>query len=482
MKKDGAAAGASLVERLIAFEQDPTLLSFRFSHDALLFWPFIRFELFGAAVNKALSYQTSRERPSPFGLLEYAGRTALDGPFRRLRPFEIIIVDNTMSCTVRRDGRWFSRVSDPFAGLFPDSTLVLDMSYERRYRFPRHTPHVRTYDLLPLLAALCGSLCRPPAQDLAEIEKFVDHLQTSFPGDVPPGHWNLLHRKLENLSVRLPVLHGLFLRFLARTRPRIVFLEDASYGTRSFLHKWARDSGVRTAEFQHGLITRPHWAYNYNPALCMNAEFATYLPEFLLTYGEFWNTQVRSPSKTVVVGSPYLTEKASSGPLTSGGSSPPGRPGPLTVLVVSQATITNRMTALAKGLAEQSSGKPGIRIIFRLHPGEVRFRERYVELEQVPSVTIDGTSNIYDLIRSSDAVVGSSSTTLYEAVAFGKPVYVLRSADSLMNVPEDFGTWFDTPGELLSSLGRPATKGGPDLEHYWASGWEQRYKAFIGSL
>ena len=67
----------------------------------------------------------------------------------------------------------------------------------------------------------------------------------------------------------------------------------------------AKEMGIRTAEYQHGAVSRGHDAYNVAPGQGSSPEYQKVLPEFFLGYGRWWNEQINVPVTKVAVGNPH---------------------------------------------------------------------------------------------------------------------------------------------------------------------------------
>jgi hypothetical protein len=374
--------------------------------------------------------------------------------------FDIVIVGSSVGLTTRRDGRWFDRINDYFAMAQPERTLVLDMATRDGYKTPRFPPNVRCYDTFDVLAGVAARARRPRDADLTAIDRMVAFIRAQFPLALPEDVIDRIRAQLVHFAVRLPTLESLFQRFFDRVRPRVMIFEDGSYGGFSHVMHWARRAGIATAENQHGVIAHTHLAYNYG------AFDATYLPEYLLLYGEHWGEELRTPSKRVVIGCPHFTETAL-GELTAE-----------TILIISQGIRTDALVQLALAVARRF---PDRRCVFRVHPGELAFPERYAALRDIANVEISEGGDIYQHLRRARVVIGHSSMALYEAAGMGLTVLILDDDASRINTPSDLGTWFRSAGELLALVeSPPAARTNP--ERFFARDWRARYRSFIESL
>ncbi|MBC7092154.1 MAG: CDP-glycerol glycerophosphotransferase family protein, partial [Nitrososphaeria archaeon] len=149
-----------------------------------------------------------------------------------------------------------------------------------------------------------------------------------------------------------------------------------------------------------------------------------------------------------------------------------------TILIVSQWTVTDINADLAKKLSRMIDDH--YRIVFRLHPGEVAFKERYQGLFNYKNIEVNSSGDIYELIHSSDYVVSVYSTTIFEAASFGKPVYIYRHPLSELYIPENLGLWFSDAEELLELIRNDKRADNSyDLNYFWNKNWKENYISFL---
>jgi hypothetical protein len=420
-------------------------------------WPFVRWLACSAVLDKALGLEDAFAQPrrSLRQTAELVGRAALRSPMSA-GSFEIVIVGSSVGLSVQREGRWFGRINDYFAMEAPDRTLVLDMAGADGYRHPRFPPHVRCYDTFDFLAGATARLRRPRDADITAIDRLVAFLRER----TPQAPVERIRAQLVHFALRLSVLRALYGRFFDTVRPRVMLFEDGSYGGFAHVLKWARDAGIATGEIQHGVISRSNLAYNYG------GFEASCLPEQILLYGQFWTEQMRTPSQPVIVGCPHFSETA------------PARASGETVLAISQGIRTQAIVELTVATAHRY---PDRKVVFRVHPGERAFPERYAPLSAIPNVEISERGDIYQHLRVASVVIGHSSMALIEAAGMGLPVLVLDDETSRANVPHGVGTRFATIEELLPLVASPPANR-IDPERFFAPHWRARYRSFIESL
>jgi hypothetical protein len=178
----------------------------------------------------------------------------------------------------------------------------------------------------------------------------------------------------------------------------------------------ARECGIQTIEFQHGIIDRGHVDYNYPPDI--DAGSRVYCPDVLLTYSHFWNREVNYPVKQVLaVGNTIAAQ--------IGSARRPVHAGLRTIGFISADVFGVRLAEVAIAYAELN---PGGQILFKLHPNQFSRRKEYIErFRQFPGIqVITNEQATSAMILGCDAVVLIQSTIAYEALQAGVPVFIYK--------------------------------------------------------
>ncbi len=360
------------------------------------------------------------------------------------------------------------RLYEPYFAVAGDPLILEEGQpvYPRHYRRSKTQQHVYSADALLLLSYTSAMARRLPGQARREITDFAAFIADLFGTRDLHDFWV---RRMTTFVKMYRSMCPLLARHIApKLRRRLALVHGASYmGIRAVYTKALREAGWKTiAEVQHGLLDEfayhlPEMDTHDCTSICRD-----YMPDVLLTFGDYWSGRVRTPARCVSIGNAYLNRIAHD----------LGRhtPNPRQILIISQGTVTQRMVDLAHHL---SAAFPDHTIVFKLHPREVTFQDRYQSLHQLPNVTVETFANVYALIARSPIIVGYNSTALFEALAFGhKRLFVLENTD----IPPDLGAHFATPGELTDLI-RDHRSGYSTStpETYWAPDAESRIRAFF---
>lgn len=462
---------------LLAWENDHDVLSFKFQYEGILLWPLIRFSIFSKIIENRVNYQYPHALGQGLKFSEkvkYLFRTIKNNPFWTKGNFDILFFGSTASVALKVDNKWFGRVNDYFVLEYEDQSLILDHSTRMQYRTPRYPKNVKYQDYIGLSSFLISKVAgKRNTKDLDTIKNLIDLLKESWGNQLKAPDYIDIENILKKFSLRAEYLHKSYVKLFKQLKPKIVFIEDASYGgLNAWIIKWAGDCGVVTGEPQHGCVDIP---YIYSYKLYNHAEYKKYLPQHLLMYGQYWCDLVHSPSLKVIIGNPHFEAKRQEFAGFKNESETKR------ILIVSQGTVTHILVELASQLARQCEGQE-YKIIFRLHPGEVPFVERYKKLEAFKNIQIDKQEDIYRLIHEADHIVGSYSLTLFEAAGLNKKIYVLKDDSSDAYIPKEIGIRFKDAQELLdlikSDKGQEIIKG----DIFWAEHWRENYRHFINSI
>jgi hypothetical protein len=247
-----------------------------------------------------------------------------------------------------------------------------------------------------------------------------------------------------------------FASMLDVIEPRLVVMEDASYGAWGSLVSMMKAREVLVVEPQHGWIGPTHGAYNFGLAM-HRPELSRTLPDELLTFGEYWGRGIRHPALLTAVGKPHLEMMAS--------AAAPWSERPKEVLLVSSITDPSEMTRVA--IAINNALPDDWTLRFRPHPSELPVAHAvYAKMLAVPGIELDDASDVYDSLARSRGIVGVASTVLFEGLAMGCRVFALASELQEYYVGDIFGPTIDGPngvGEFVKRLNEDSPDPLPSL-------------------
>lgn len=469
------------LQRLADFEnaEAASLLGFSFPSTGDLVWPYVRMDVLLAAADALLDGDSwpAFRRPD---MKERAREAAKAQPLRRAwavwrhdarrarEPRPIAIFANSMPA-IRERGAFYNRHCDYLAHAAPDHTLIVERMNCPDVRRPRSFEPVYYRDAILAKARWAARKRGCAAGDSAAADRFVAFLRERLPCPFKPEDFERLRASLLALAGGLPVLHAEYGALLESLKPRVILLPLAYLGRDCALIRAAKRLGIPVAEFQHGMTPPALSEYRLPEALCADAHYREHCADHLLTFGSYWSGIAHVPAKVRVLGYPHFTERK-----PERNASRDSR----ILLLVSQLHHSPHLLQLAADLAARARDG-GWRIVFKLHPREYHLAARYRHLADLPNVTLAASGHLQDYLADADALVGSHSTSLYEALALGIRVFAHATDRSNALLDTDLFETFSTADELWSLVSGPRRKAAPDPETLFSGRWRENYAEFL---
>ncbi len=338
------------------------------------------------------------------------------------------------------DGHWWDLYCDPIQNCLNLDALHAESPHAFSHKRPTKTENIQYIDFMIYTGAFKRKLGIVDAQLDHETEKIITKFEQELKGqfDINIDIQSQMKYELDVHASEKP----LYKRFLSRVDPEVMVVVPG-YGRETLLEA-CDDLGITTVELQHGVIHSHHLGYSY-PSPRSKEHF----PDYLFTWGEFWNNQVEYPvsdERVIPIGYPYLNQRMKNYSDVDSEDM---------ILFISQGTIGNQLSKLAVEVSE--SNRIDFDVVYKLHPGEYgRWKEAYPWLEDSNVTVIDSsTPPLYKLFARASAQVGVGSTALYEGLAFDLNtfVYDLAGQEPLQPLIDDgIATKVNSANELLSSL------------------------------
>lgn len=465
------------VKELVSVEDSAELLSYRFEYDNILMWPFVRYFVLQSAINEMLSFKyppAGLEKQSLMDILKYIFATVTKNPFRVNKDIKTdILFFSSGVVNVKEENKYVNRLYDHFAFECADKTVIIEDSCRRRYYTPRDFPKVFYHDLIPLLTFSSRLIKKTCRNDETAIENLIFYLKNNFAYKFKPDFWLDVKQILQSVSRHLPELRKQYLKLFNNIRPRIIFLEDASYGERSYIIKWAKEHKIIIAEVQHGAVMQDHPAYNYGNAI-FGSDYVNYLPDFFLSNGKFWSDSVTTPSKVINIGNPYLMEQLANSRTNR------NRESQYRLLIISGGTAPELLGELVLSL-ENILPSQDFKLIFRPHPAEALcINSRYGDILK-KGIEFD-LGNFYEVLPKIDGILCAEfSTVIFEAAAFGKDVFVFKNPLFSYYCTNKIFNYFETPEELYKII-TSGSKIECNPQMLYDIDWRNNYHSFINNV
>ena len=464
---------------LLQIENDNELIGLTCTSTGLPVWPLIRVPVLRTIMSdwlfKSASLSSIGQNVNFAKLAKGAAISAIHNLGYTANPQRNILIQNTGLGNYYQDGLVHDRLVGYFTAALPIRTVVYQDkpkdSFQDKYSFNpilHKSPRNIINNLYSKLAVKDNhrQLARRVVNRAAE--NASSRLGYEFASDRILGLTNSL---AGHLAV-LPYASDAYANWFSKQGFRLLLKEDACYGGAaiSIIHA-ARLCGMVVAEYQHGAISKGHDGYNVAEALATSHSFKAVLPDYLLTYGNWWSNQTNMPVRKIAIGNPHLTETLGSlGPVSHKRSQ---------VLILGDGIETTLYLNLAKQVSHMVRAQ-GMQVVFRPHPFE---REKVKSLLLPEGVQLDTHSDIYASLSESCVVISELSTGLFEATGLVEKVLLWETDKSRFAFPEIPFMSFSTMDELESilndkhSVEKESSTVPPN--ELWEPNWKQNYLCFV---
>ena len=387
-----------------------------------------------------------------------------------------IIIHATGAGNYAKDGVICDRIFGYFPNALSERTLVYQ-DYAKKKMFQKYSYEPVIFSTPKSILNKLSSRIYRRSKHRNLAERLINHIAKNAYGklgyEFSTYQKNYLVNSLINNLVLLPHVSDYFANWYSKEGFKLLLKEDACYGGQGVasIHA-ARLAGLVVAEYQHGAISRGHDAYNVADAITRSDGYKSILPDFLLTYGDWWSKQVNIPVKKIAIGNPHLTESNQTQLLNR-------VDGKRQVLILGDGVETNRHLELSRRLSLLVNEKDTA-VTFRPHPME---RETLKSRALPHNVQLDFERDITLTLRVSHVVIGEITTSMFEAMNFGCDVIMWESAKSKFTYPEMPFASFSTIDELAVLLDKQKIGKGPGYnlrpEDLWARDWKFNFKNFV---
>jgi hypothetical protein len=243
---------------------------------------------------------------------------------------------------------------------------------------------------------------------------------------------------------------------------KLLIMVGGSYSWYYAIHRLFKTNNIKIADLQHGYITSSNVVYNYNKSLLKEKDIKIASPDYLFTYGEWWNNQSNIPyDKKLVIGNPYRDLSKINFMHKDIHE----------IMIIGCARDTSVYCDMANALGKRF-GKENV--VFRPHPSERVYVSTIIG-EEPENYRIDFSRNIYSALEETDVIISEISTVLFEAIGLVKRIIVWRSDYSKYILPDGPFESAETISGLLNLIEEPQTTM-IDENQFWNHDWKKNIK------
>jgi len=457
------------LDKLLEIENDGELYHYTFSYRNTLMYPFIRFILLRNAIIEIHGITDPYDALRP-GLLQ--------GMMYIFKSFWYQIPKRTQSdivffgfdqSNIPQGNGWFNRLTESFANECASSVLI-ERSGKLDYKRPRTYPKVFARDMVYISATLKTKWRSATPKDIQQIDSFLQYLKKHLKHEFKNSAiWDTIRNRLVCFAKELPFIFESDINLLKRLSPKIIFLECACYGGKCIpLIMAAKELNIPVGEYQHGLLSLAHPAYNYSAQLSDSYKY--YMPDFFMSYGAYWTKNSRIPVKMTEIGNPYLSD---------------------TISMHGQGIKKEQLLYISTAFKPEQSVKEilwlnrklterGCSVIFRIHPSEtLRLKTVYQPIVDA-GIPID-TQPLYDTLKHVKYLFGDYSTVLFEATMFDCIIFLRDAPLNRENMDISQFNACQSVEELVESISSKNYKK-TESNNFWAERWRDNYHQLIARV
>ncbi len=456
-----------------SIENDAVILNCRLL-DGVLVWPLVRHGVISSILNQnnKLDVAHSSGEVSKIGLLKTVLTSVVKTPFR-IKKGCILFFNSGITNIKTDNATYFNRVTDPFYFQFKNGKAkLIESTAFKVLRMPRVHHGVYPRFTLSLLAKIQRKYARLSKTESASLSELIAYIENQLTVGKINFNKNEVKAIVEDNVLNYISGRQVYRSFIIRKQPKVIFLEDASYGNNAPILLAAKDFNIKVVELQHGFVNNEHIAYNLGSGISGVSEIARYFPDYFFSYGRLWSNSIHIPSTKISIGNPYLTQSVSKFEKVDSTTD-----SARTILFLSSGVTINETNDFLTKLAAITKLN-GYRVIFRPHPNESRSVAIRYKTALDLGITVSTNSALYADIVSAGIIIGELSTALFEAMAFSnKRCFLLWSSftKSYLDHPMDLQTVDNnTVGRIFE---QPTTHvNEAQSSYFWETNWTDRFR------
>ena len=401
-----------VMHRLMQIESDLRLFDDRIA-DAP-YWEYVRLQVHYELFKRLglLQFQTDRPRLGFGQRARLAGSlvgNAVKASLRSLGTRSIVFFGYRHR-SLQADGSWHDLHFDPLVKELPWSYVYIRRRDHRRqwsHYAPIPTQSTFDHDAVDLRVEGLRRLkrYRPTSAEVTRCAAIQNTLRHAFGVDVD------VTSVVQAAVARRRELLTSYRRLYERTQPKLVVVVAPNIQELAAVEA-ARSLGIRTAELQHGMFSVGDPSYAFSAEAGQVRCFA----DDLLLFGDYWRDLAQdlpAGTTTHTIGFQHYESRAADPRRNR-------RPG---LVVISQAPIGRALSRFVVELARRRVIVGPI--VYRLHPDETNWRNRYPWLIDADVQVDDGTKPLYESLAEATMQLGVFSFALFEGMALGLRTYVL---------------------------------------------------------
>ena len=217
-----------VLKKILEIENNQEIYNYKFEFDNILMWPFVRYRLYRILFNKYYKFSSLKVKKKKgkdcINNIPYISTTIINNPFRYFFKKYDILMFCTGITNIKKDNKYFNRVSDYFAFINKNKTLLIENSDRKKYHKPRYFPNICYHDFIELIAYAGSKFTKAKVKDINKIKKFIKFIDTNCPYRLENSELKKINDSLLNLSKKLNIYYYMYKKLFDMYKPKVIFL------------------------------------------------------------------------------------------------------------------------------------------------------------------------------------------------------------------------------------------------------------------
>lgn len=413
-------------KQMYEFENNSQLYAFRFKDTGIPMWMYIRADFIKNVVDRESCNQYRRiwNRDRRDGIVykkSILKKYITQNPFLSQKKDILFAFWSYSELRQHDDGLVFEDFIMPFLKMFPSNTTTLmSGSILNEYERGCAHPNWKMDDIFMDILRFSGHLKRNKdvsKEDRKNIKGLISFLNHNCPLQIDEDLRKEIVYCLENISCNSRQMIKICESYLKVVNPKVVIICCASYPNllRTSMVLACRNRRIITAELQHGLNSMYHVNYHYCDYILNNIDCSRMLPDYYLTFGEYWSSIVKIPQKCSVIGyaKPVIKDMV---------------PYNNKILFCADIDFDRYIDFLDKIIQ-----KLDIEIYFRFHPrySSKKQRDKFKKYFKYSNFFEANEKDLSFYMKDCRYVIADGSTVCYEALFMRRCVFSFESKSSI---------------------------------------------------
>lgn len=383
---------------------------FKFYGSDMQMWPYIRMDLFFEieAYNGGLN--TEKPYKITYKKIKYYVLSLLQKKIPK-KQYDILFITNTLRCVEKIDSKYYNWLCDEYAKLYPDNTIILEQCMGYEYKKPRYFKNTFCLSAFDLQMNILRKTKNDKKENIDNIERLINFIAEVFPGGIPDTILKKASYTLKIIARSLNQETIFWAKVLDKIKPKIMIV-DGGANARNHIFEEAKKRGIITCEMQHGMIGNGHAGYVYCDKALKDIKYRAGMPQYLLTFGNFWNQTVKTFSECITLGSPkHFREGIDMNTFVRNNLDRKQ------VLFISNSLVFTKWCEIIdsfRNIALQYD----FEIVLRPHPSDSHILSQYQKFCQEQNIILDTNRKISEALQQSAIIVSEDSSVVFEALIY----------------------------------------------------------------